>query len=136
MAKGKKTGGRTKGTPNKENPLKGYLRAHSLSYFEPKPQTDPDGNPRKIDFTDKEGAILETIVLANADGTPRVMSDFDVDMLTMQANERVNAELRLLEFHTPKMKAVEVDMDMRTSAVTIEDRLAELCGEKNEEEDT
>ena len=135
MAKGKKTGGRTKGTPNKENPLKGYLRAHSLSYFEPKPQIDPNGNPRKIDFTDKEGAILETIVLTNADGTPRVMSDFDVDMLTMQANERVNAELRLLEFHTPKMKAVEVDMEMRASVVTIEDRLRELCGETDEGED-
>lgn len=135
MAKGKKTGGRTKGTPNKENPLKGYLRAHSLSYFEPKTQTDADGNPRKIDFTDKEGIILETIVLRNADGSPRVMSDFDVDMLMMQANERVNAELRLLEFHTPKMKAVEVDMDMRASVVTIEDRLRELCGETDEEDE-
>ncbi|MDE6246630.1 MAG: hypothetical protein K2M41_02155 [Muribaculaceae bacterium] len=135
MAKGKKTGGRTKGTPNKENPLKGYLRAHSLSYFEPKPQIDLDGNPRRIDFTDKEGMILSTIVLANTDGTPRVMSDFDVDILTMQPNERVNAELRLLEFHTPKMKAVEVDMDMRASVVTIEDRLRELCGEADEGED-
>lgn len=135
MAKGKKTGGRTKGTPNKENPLKGYLRAHSLSYFEPKPQTDVNGNPRKIDFTDKEGVILETIILKNADGTPRVMSDFDVDILTMQANERVNAELRLLEFHTPKMKAVEVDMDVRGSVTTIEDRLRELCGESDEDDD-
>lgn len=134
MAKGKKTGGRQKGTPNKENPLKGYLRAHSLSYFEPKPQIDTDGNPRKFDFTDKEGAILETIVLRNADGSPRVMSDFDVDMLKMQANERVNAELRLLEFHTPKMKAVEVDMDMRASVVTIEDRLRQLCGETDDED--
>lgn len=135
MAKGKKTGGRTKGTPNKENPLKGYLRAHSLAYFEPKPQTDVDGNPRKIDFTDKDGIILDTVVLKNADGSPRVMSDFDVDMITMDANERVSAELRLLEFHTPKMKAVEVDMDMRASVVTIEDRLRELCGETDDDED-
>ncbi|MDE6277340.1 MAG: hypothetical protein K2M06_04450 [Muribaculaceae bacterium] len=133
MAKGKKTGGRTKGTPNKENPLKGYLRAHSLSYFEPKPQTDVNGNPRQIDFTDKDGSVLETIVLKNADGSPRVLSDFDVDMLSMQPGERVNAELRLLEFHTPKMKAVEVDMDMRASVITIEDRLRELCGETDDE---
>ena len=126
MAKGKKTGGRTKGTPNKENPLKGYLRAHSLAYFEPKPQTDVDGTPR---------IILDTVVLKNADGSPRVMSDFDVDMITMDANERVSAELRLLEFHTPKMKAVEVDMDMRASVVTIEDRLRELCGETDDDED-
>lgn len=63
------------------------------------------------------------------------MSDFDVDMLTMQPNERVHAELRLLEYHTPKMKAVEVDMDMRASVITIEDRLAELCGEIAAQED-
>ena len=31
--KGKKTGGRVKGTPNKDNPLKGYIRAHSVKYF-------------------------------------------------------------------------------------------------------
>lgn len=108
MAKGKKTGGRQKGTPNKENPIKGYLRAHSLSYFEPKPQTEADGSPRKIDFTDKDGVILSSRILADADGNPIQMSDFDVDMMVLDANERVSAELRLLEFHTPKMKAVEV----------------------------
>ena len=31
--KGKKTGGRVKGTPNKDNPLKGFIRAHSEKYF-------------------------------------------------------------------------------------------------------
>ena len=135
MAKGKKTGGRQKGTPNKENPLKGYLRAHSLAYFEPKPQTASDGSPRKIEFTDKDGVVLSEKTLANADGTPWVMSDFDVDMLVLDANERVSAELRLLEFHTPKMKAVEVDMDIQGSVITIEDRLRELCGETDEDED-
>lgn len=134
MAKGKKTGGRQKGTPNKENPLKGYLRAHSLAYFEPKPQTEADGTPRKIDFTDKDGVILSSRILADADGNPLQMSDFDVDMMVLDANERVSAELRLLEFHTPKMKAVEVDMDVHSS-VTIEDRLRELCGETDEDED-
>ena len=135
MAKGKKTGGRKKGTPNKDNPLKGYLRAHSLNYFEAKPQVDADGNPRKIDFTDKEGAILETIFLRNPDGTPRVMSDCEVDMLTMDAKERVTAELRLLEFHQAKMKAVEVDMDSH-ARITIEDRLRQLCdGGIEEDED-
>ena len=56
-------------------------------------------------------------------------------MIALSPNERVNAELRLLEFHTPKMKAVEVDMDMRASVVTIEDRLRELCGEDDEDEE-
>ena len=144
MAKGKKTGGRTKGTPNKENPLKGYLRAHSLSYFEPRVQTDPiTGGAREIQrkrlVQDEEGNVYNVIDLIPlvdpATGQPIVMSDMDADMIALSPAERVNAELRLLEFHTPKMKAVEVDMDMRTSVVTIEDRLRELCGETAAEED-
>lgn len=134
MAKGKKTGGRQKGTPNKENPLKGYLRAHSLAYFEPKPQTEPDGTPRKLDVRDKDGTIIYTVSLADTNGRPREMSDFDVDMLLLDAPDRVNAELRMLEFHTPKMKAVEVDMDVHGSVITIEDRLRDLCGETDEDD--
>ena len=34
--KGMKTGGRKKGTPNKDNPLKEFIRSHSLAYFEVK----------------------------------------------------------------------------------------------------
>ncbi len=135
MAKGKKTGGRVKGTPNKENPLKGYLRAHSLAYFEPKPQVHDDGKPREIQFRDKDGVVFDSIILKKSDGTPLVMSDFDVDMMILEANERVNAELRLLEFHTPKMKSVDVDMDIRGTVHTIEDRLKELCGETDEDEE-
>lgn len=134
MAKGKKTGGRQKGTPNKENPLKGYLHAHSLAYFEPKKQIDADGKPRKIEFRNKDGMIVSELSLTDGNGKARVMSDFDVDMMILDANERVNAELRLLEFHTPKMKAMEVDMDLHTSVITIEDRLRELCGEKDDDD--
>lgn len=134
MAKGRKTGGRQKGTPNKENPLKGYLRAHSLAYFEPRVQTNADGTPRTIEYRDKDGIVVSAIALADAEGNPREMSDFDVDMMILGANERVNAELRLLEFHTPKMKAVEVDMDVHGSVTTIEDRLRQLCGESDEDE--
>lgn len=123
MAKGKKTGGRQKGTPNKENPLKGYLRAHSLAYFEPKPQTDKDGNPR---------ILGKSLMLADADGNPLLLSDFDVDMICLAPDDRVNAELRLLEFHTPKMKSIDMDMDVHSTVHTIEDRLKELCGETDE----
>lgn len=133
MAKGKKTGGRQKGTPNKENPLKGYLRAHSLAYFEPKPQIEADGRPRTVEYRDQDGVLLSETTLIDADGNPRELSDFDVDMMLMDANERVCAELRLLEFHTPKMKAVEVDMDLHGSVITIEDRLRDLCGETGDE---
>lgn len=79
--------------------------------------------------------MLSSKTLADADGNPREMSDFDVDMMLLDSNERVNAELRLLEFHTPKMKAVEVDMDVHGSVLTIEDRLRELCGETDEDDD-
>lgn len=141
MALGKKTGGRQKGTPNKENPLKGYLRAHSLSYFEPRVQTDPiTGNAREIQrqrlVQDNEGnvhKVIDLIPLTDPTGFPLNISDFEADMIALSPNERVTAELRLLEFHTPKMKAVEVDMDMHTSAKTIEDRLHELSGEAEDD---
>lgn len=144
MAKGKKTGGRQKGTPNKENPLKGYLRAHSLAYFEPRVQTDPiTGGSREIQrqrlVQDEGGNVYKVIDLIpltdHASGLPLNISDFEADMIALSPNERVNAELRLLEFHTPKMKAVEVDMDVHGSVVTIEDRLRELCGEDEEDDD-
>ena len=127
-------GGRQKGTPNKDNPLKGFLRSHSLAYFEPKPQTDEDGSNREILIRDKDGVIIDSIVLSNADGTPRVMSEFDVDMMQLDSGSRVNAELRLLEFHTPKMKAVDVDMNVSCSVHTIEDKLRDLIGNEEDEE--
>lgn len=132
--KGKKTGGRQKGTPNKENPLKGILRAHSLEYFTPKSQTDSNGNPKKISIYDEEGNVVNVLILADKEGKPLVMSDFDIDMLQLKGVERVNAELRLLEFHTPKMKAVDMDMSLRESAITIEARLRNLVNDEDEEE--
>lgn len=136
MAKGHKTGGRQKGTPNKENPLKGLLRTHSLSYFEPRVQTDPiTGGAREIQrqrlVQDEEGNVFKVIDLVpltdHKSGLPLTISDFEADMIALNPNERVNAELRLLEFHTPKMKSVDIDMDARITDTTIEDRLAALC---------
>ena len=103
MALGKKTGGRQKGTPNKENPLKGYISSHSLAYFEPR--------PRKEEKTGKEF----------------VASDFELDIAALAADDRVAAELRLLKFHMPEMKAIDMDMTVTDSGKTIEDRLAELA---------
>lgn len=133
MAKGKKTGGRVKGTPNKENPLKGYIRSHSMGYFEPKLQTMADGSPREIKYRDKDGVVFDTVVLASADGSPLFMSDFEVDILMMQPHDRVNAELRLLKFHMPEMKAIDMDMTVSEAVQTIEERLAELAGEDEDE---
>lgn len=142
--KGKKTGGRQKGTPNKENPLKGYLRAHSLAYFEPRAQTDPiTGGTREIQrqrlVQDEEGNVYKVIDLIpltdHASGLPLNISDFEADMIALSPGDRVNAELRLLEFHTPKMKSVDVDLEARVSSITIEDRLRQLCGETDDEDD-
>lgn len=95
-------GGRQKGTPNRENPLKGYIRAHSMAYFEPQ-QTECE------------------------DGKIRLLSSFDQDMLQLAPDDRVSAELRLLEFTQPKMKAMDVDLNASVNVHTIEDLLADLC---------
>ena len=86
MAKGKKTGGRVKGTPNKDNPLKGFIRAHS-----------------------------------------------ELDQMSLTADDRVSAELRLLEFHQAKLKAVDANINTHNVSLTIEDKLRELCEEEEEE---
>lgn len=109
MAKGKKTGGRVKGTPNKENPLKGYIRSHSMGYFEP-----------KLRKNEETGEEFEA-------------SDFEMDILALAPDDRVAAELRLLKFHLPEMKAIDMDMTVSEATKTIEERLAELAA--GEEED-
>lgn len=101
MAKGKKTGGRVKGTPNKDNPLKGYIRAHSVKYF--------------------------TEVVAGG------LTQFEIDQTRLAPDDRVNAELRLLEFHQAKLKAVDANINTHNVSLTIEDRLRELCEEEDGE---
>lgn len=101
MAKGMKTGGRVKGTPNKDNPLKGYLRAHSTKYF--------------------------TEVVDNG------MTQFEIDQMGLAPDDRVNAELRLLEFHQAKLKAVDANINTNNVTITIEDKLRELCQEEEED---
>lgn len=126
-------GGRKKGTPNKDNPLKEYIRAHSLSYFEPRKQLNKDGTPRTLEFRDRDNILVDKKELTDAQGKPLVMSDFDVDMMMMDCVDRAHAELRLLEFSAAKMKAVDVEMNLSATR-TIEDTLAELCGEDDIED--
>lgn len=103
MALGRKTGGRVKGTPNKDKPLKVMLREHSLRYFSPNPE-NPGG-----------------------------MSDFDVDMLAMPPTDRADAELKLLRFHTPQMQATAVDVAFTDEkSVSLAERLAALAAENEE----
>lgn len=132
MAQGRKTGGRQKGTPNKPNPIKEQLRALSTAYFEPKPQTNPDGSPRKIDFRDKDGIIYHTVELKDNDGNPLVISDFDIDMMMMEPKDRAVIHEKLLRYHTPQMQSVSADVSLSGDiTTTIEQRLKTLADENN-----
>lgn len=132
MAQGRKTGGRQKGTPNKPNPLKERLRAHSTAYFEPKVQTNADGSPRTLEFRDKDGLLYNTVVLADADGNPLVVSDFEVDMMMMEAKDRAAIQERLLRYHTPQMQSVSAEVSLSGDiTTTIEERLAQLAAEND-----
>jgi hypothetical protein len=97
--KGKKTGGRQKGTPNRDNPIRGYLLKHSIKYFQPN-ENNPDG-----------------------------ISDFEMDLLQMSAEDRVTAEIKILKHHTSELKSVDVDATLTDHVQTIDERLAELAGE-------
>ena len=88
-------GGRVAGTPNKEKPLKSFLRQHSLAYFTPDSETG--------------------------------LSQYDKDLASMPASDRVDAELKLLNFHTPKMQATTVDMAVTDDKQTLAQRLAKLA---------
>lgn len=132
MAQGRKTGGRQKGTPNKPNPLKEHLRAQSIAYFEPKPQTDAQGNPRKLVVRDKDGLEIDTILLADADGQPLIMSDFEVDTMMMDPKDRATIHEKLLHYHTPQMQSVSAEVSLSGDiTTTIEERLAQLASEND-----
>ncbi len=102
MAKGKKTGGRTAGTPNKDKPLKEVLRAHSTKYY-----TEP---------------------VEGFDG----MTQFEIDLYNLAPDDRVAAEAKLLNKTVPDLKAVDANINSHNVTLTIEDRLRELCDEDDE----
>lgn len=132
MAQGRKTGGRQKGTPNKPNPLKEHLRAHSTAYFQPKPQTNPDGTPRTIEFRDKDGNLYNTLLLAGPDGQPLLISDFEIDMMMMNAKDRAAIQEKLLRYHTPQMQSVSAEVSLSGDiTTTIEERLRQLASDND-----
>lgn len=102
--KGQKTGGRQKGTPNKDNPIRGYLLTHSIGYFKPN-EKNPDG-----------------------------MSDFEVDLAMMTPEDRVGAEIRILKHHTSELKSVDMDMTVAEHTETIDERLTRLALEDEDGE--
>lgn len=99
-------GGRAAGTPNRDKPLKTFLRQHSQEYFTP-----------SIDEIDKE----------TGKPTGNILSPFDIDLMKLAADERVEAELKLLRFHTPMMQATSVDLTLTDRNLTFVQRLQRLA---------
>ena len=98
-------GGRQPGTPNKDKPLKTFLRQHSIEYFTPSiEEAGEDGKP-----------------------TGRLISPYDIDIRLLDPASRVEAELKLLKFHTPQMQSTSVDMTLADVNQTISERLARLA---------
>lgn len=98
-------GGRVKGTPNKNQTLKIFLRAHSQDYFTPSiEELDENGKP-----------------------TGNIVSQFDLDVRNMKTTDRVNAELQLLKYHTPQMQSTNVDLGLKEGENTLNQRLYKLA---------
>lgn len=122
--KGKKTGGRQKGTPNKNNPIKSYLRNHSAAYFAPTIPVDaalaesltPPG-AKSILTPEKLAARLGVEV-------GDMVSRFDIDFASLSAADRVDSEIKLLTYHTPKMQTVSGDINISESDRSLEERIA------------
>ena len=101
-------GGRAAGTPNKDKPLKTFLRQHSVDYFTP-----------SIEEEDKNGKK-----------TGRIVSQFDLDCKALDPASRADAEIKLLKFHTPQMQSTSVDMTVVDANKTLTERLALLASGK------
>lgn len=112
--RGRNGGGRKKGTPNKEKPLKEFLREHSTEYFEPRLTAD--------DFKHDE---MLYCALQQAYGDS-LFSRYDLDVIGLKASDRVKAELDLLKFHTPQMQSVSADVDMKNNDNTFANRLGKI----------
>ncbi len=108
-------GGRQAGTPNKDKPLKTFLRQHSVQYFTP-----------SIEEKGEDGKL-----------TGRIVSQYDLDIAGLDPASRVDAELKLLKFHTPQMQSTSVDVTVSDESRTLAERLARLAaGEDIPETDT
>jgi hypothetical protein len=101
-------GGRAAGTPNKEKPLKVFLREHSLDYFIPrKEEVDEAGHK-----------------------TGRMISKFDEDISQLDPVSRTDIEVQLLKYHTPQMQSTSMDLTVVESNRTMSERIALLAAGK------
>lgn len=129
-----KTGGRQKGTPNRDNPLKTLLYEHSSEYFTKNIQPEDIDvsvfilDPRADNAMSLAAAIKQRYVEQHKG---EILSQFDVDCINMRASERAKIEVDLLSYHTPKMSAIDADMDVKTRNTFFTDRLNNLAHNKD-----
>lgn len=114
MPTGRKTGGRQKGTKNKEKPLKAILAQHSLNYFSP---SIPAEQAQGKCFTDEWKTL----------NAGKVFSQFELDCMQMKASERAKAEIDVMAYHSAKMQAISADMAIKEQCNVFTDRLARLA---------
>ncbi len=98
-------GGRQPGVGNKDKPLKTFLREHSIGYFTP--------NIEEVDDFGKK--------------TGRMVSQFELDNKELDPATRIDAEIKLLNYHTPKMQSTSVDVSVSEMNLTLTQRLAQLA---------
>lgn len=127
MAKGRKTGGRKAGTPNKNNPLKQYLREHSAKYFQPLLKVD-EALCKTITPADAEPIDVESLAARLGVMPGEYVSRYDIDSAALPAAVRVDAEIKLLNYTQSKMQNTTVDMSVTdASTQSLEERLANLA---------
>lgn len=114
-------GGRQKGTPNKDNPLKTILHEHSMGYFE---QNIP-ANEAFGTYNEKDRETLREQYAG------RIFSQFELDLLGMKAVDRAKAELEIIQYHTPKLQAVSADMSLKDSNKSFAGRLNRIANGEN-----
>ncbi|MCF0245092.1 MAG: hypothetical protein HUK06_09975 [Bacteroidaceae bacterium] len=128
-------GGRQPGTPNKDKPLKTFLRQHSQNYFE----TNITVDEKFISDFITSAAVKSGIKLDDAEKyrdilcpfrVGDIISQFDADCQSLSAEDRVKNEIALLKFHTPQMQSTSVDMTISDEKQTLTERLARLASEE------
>lgn len=105
-------GGRQKGTPNKDHPLKSVLQQHSYNYFEV-PIKAEDAEGKSDEWKQKYKGCEFT--------------QFELDLFDMKPSDRSKAQLELLAYHTAKMSAISADMAVKDANSTFTDRLSRLA---------
>lgn len=85
-----------------------------------------------LEFRDKDGNVYNKVTLKDEDGSPLVVSDFEIDMMMMEPKDRAAINEKLLRYHTPQMQSVSAEVSLQGDVTTtIEERLKQLAAEND-----